>query len=97
LSLVFLSPHIKSKKMKLAAIKKVFHLGRTVGCEHDGRILILDGSDAVGHRVVKSLVDAGVADVRVGVRTPLKEQDPTSIMERVPFVWGDESTYSAAL
>ena len=83
--------------MKLTAIKEVFHLGRAVDCEHVGRILILDGSDAVGHRVVKSLGDAGVADVRVGVSTPVKEQDPTSNFEVVPFVWGDESTYSAAL
>lgn len=86
---------IEDRRMKFAAITKAWP-GKTVDCEHVGRILILDGSDAVGHRVVKSLLDSGV-DVRVGARTPLKEQNPKDIMDIVPFVWGDETTYSAAL
>ncbi len=70
---------------------KVWHLGRSSDV---GRILVLDGTDAVGHRVSKRLMDSGVVEVRVGYKPPLKQQGSMG-MEIVPFVWGDESTYSA--
>ncbi len=72
-------------------VAKVWHLGKASDL---GRILVLDGSDAVGYRVTKRLMDSGVVEVRVGYKPPLKQHDSMGV-EIVPFVWGDESTYSA--
>ncbi|KAL7538713.1 hypothetical protein ACHAXR_011105 [Thalassiosira sp. AJA248-18] len=90
-------PHISAQgqineniKMKLAAeLKKILHIG-----DHVGRVLVLDGADPVGHRVVEHLIDAGCPDLRVGMRT-LREKEETRGIEMVPFVWENEDTYSA--
>ncbi len=80
--------------MKLAEeFKKLLHIGGTT----PGRVLVLDGSDAVGHRVVERLIDAEYTDnLRVGVRT-LKQGGNAGGAELVLFVWEDESTYATAL
>lgn len=61
-----------------------------------GRVLVLDGKDVVGHRVVERLIDGGYSDLRVGMRTAHGTAS-TPGLETVPFVWEDESTYDAAL
>jgi uncharacterized protein YbjT (DUF2867 family) len=73
-------------------IKKILHLDGM-----PGRVLVLDGLDAVGHRVVERLIDAEYTDqLRVGLRT-LHDTAPSGGAELVPFVWEDETTYDAAL
>ena len=81
--------------MKFAAeLKKILHLGEAN--KHAGRVLVLDGADVVGHRVVERLIEAEFVDLRVGMRT-LKEKEETKGVELVPLVFEDETTYNDAL
>lgn len=78
--------------MKLGAeLKKILGIGK-----HVERVLVLDGADVVGHRVVERLIDAEIPELRVGMRT-LTENEGTRGVEMVPFIWEDETTYDAAL
>jgi len=82
--------------MKLTAeLKKILHIGEA-SHKHAGRVLILDGADAVAHRVVERLIDAEHPNLRVGTRK-LHEKEATTGVEMVPFVWEDEKTYTTAL
>lgn len=87
-----LGHHTLQRNMKLGAeLKKILGIGK-----HVERVLILDGADVVGHRVVERLIDADIPELRVGMRTPT-ENEETRGVEIVPFIWEDESTYDAAL
>ena len=81
--------------MKLPDLKKFLGIGET-SHDHVGRVLVLDGTDVVGHRVVERLIDAEYGELRVGMRT-VHEKEATPGVELVPFVWEDETTYSVAL
>ena len=77
--------------MKLAAdLKAMLGIGGT------DRVLVLDGANAVGHRVVERLIDAEYPAVRVGVKT-MHDKQETAGVEFVPFVWDDVDTYKDAL
>lgn len=80
-------------KMKLAAeLKKMLGMG-----PHTEKVLVLDGDDPVGYRVVKRLVDAEFTNLRVGTTKFIERDDITKGFVLVPFVFGDEETYTAAL
>ena len=82
--------------MKLAAeLKKILGIGEASN-KHAGRVLVLDGADVVGHRVVERLIAAEYGDVRVGMRSLHKIEETTGV-QLVPFVWEDEDTYATAL
>lgn len=75
-------------------IKKLLHIGG----DHVGRVLVLDGADVVGHRVVERLIDAGYTDnLRVGMRTMRTVAEHHAGMELIPFKFEDESAYDDAL
>ena len=72
-------------------VKKILHLD-----ESTGKVFVLNGACALGHRVVERLIDKKYSNLSVGVRT-LKEKETDTAIEFVPFVWEDEGTYEAAL
>ena len=79
-------------------LKKILHVGGNADkhAEHVGRVLVLDGEDIVGHRVVEKLIEAEYTNLRVGMRK-LQEKEETRGVELVPFVFEDVTTYDAAL
>ena len=78
-------------------LKKILQDGESPA-DHANRVLVLDGADVVGHRVVDRLVEAECTNLRVGFRTlPNKEEEERRGVETVRFVWEDETTYSDAL
>jgi len=88
--------------MKLGAeLKRILSVGKPSVREESpnrqaGRVLVLDGADVVGYRVVERLIDAGYADLRVGSRTMHAEKEIRAV-DMVHFIWEDEDTYAAAL
>jgi uncharacterized protein YbjT (DUF2867 family) len=87
--------------LHLADLKKCFGLEKT-SLERTGRILIVDGHNVVGYRVVDQLAYLDYPMIRVGVRNTddfqVKRWEQNEyIIERVTFDWNDESTYNVAL
>ena len=87
-------------KMNLAELKRLTGLGKNATSQA-GRVLILDGINAIGYRVVNHLVKGGYSNIRVGMR---ELPSDNSVMtkqwegvERVKFLWEDEATYVDAL
>jgi len=85
----------------LADLKKRFGFGES-SVDQTGRILVVDGHDVVGYRVVDQLAYIDYPMIRVGVRNTddfqvKKWEDNEYIIERVTFDWVDESTYDIAL
>ncbi|KAL7440710.1 hypothetical protein ACHAXM_007404 [Skeletonema potamos] len=88
-------------KLHLEVLKKCFGLEKT-SLERTGRILIVDGHDVVGYRIVDQLVYLDYPMIRVGVRNTDDFQEKRwdqneYIIEKVTFDWDDESTYDATL
>lgn len=66
--------------------------------DQGGRVLILDGADCVGGRVVDRLIESGYTDLRVGCPAVHEHRQATPEgVECVPFVWEDEATFVDAL
>lgn len=62
-----------------------------------GNVLVLDGTNVVGYRVVNRLVKGGYAsNLRVGMRDAT-EKLPWEGVEATKFVWENEESYSEAL
>ena len=95
----------KQNNMKLHLLedlKKCFGIKKT-SVDQIGRILVVDGHDVVGYRVIDQLAYADYPLIRVGVKNTddfqvtKRWEDSEYIIERVPFDWNDESTYDLAL
>lgn len=73
------------------------------GTKKIGKVLILDGDNVVGFRIVNLLLKEGQfpgVDLRVGFREMLAPDELSldwDALERVKFVWEDETTYADAL
>lgn len=73
------------------------------GTKKIGKVLILDGDNVVGFRIVNLLLKEGQfpgVDLRVGFREMLAPDELAldwDALERVKFVWEDETTYADAL
>jgi len=85
----------------LADLKKCFGLEKT-SVEQTGRVLVVDGHDVIGYRVVDQLAYVDYPMIRVGVRDTddfqvKRWEEKEYIIERVKFDWVDESTYDIAL
>lgn len=85
-------------KLDLSGMKTALGLGPRIG-----HVLILDGDNVVGYRIVNLLLKEGETpgvDIRVGFQE-LPEEDEVvegwECVEKVKFVWGDEKTYADAL
>lgn len=67
------------------------------------RVLILDGDNAIGYRIVNLILKEGQypgVDLRVGFReihAPDELAEGWDCVEKIKFVWEDESTYEDAL
>ena len=87
--------------LHLASIKKLFE--KSSSLETTGRILVLDGHDVIGYRVVDQLAYLDYPMIRVGVRNTqdylnTKRWDEMEYtIEKVTFDWCDESTYDLPL
>lgn len=68
-----------------------------------GKVLIIDGDNVVGFRIVNLLLKEGEfpgVDVRVGFRemhAPDELTEGWETLDRVKFVWEDETTFKDAL
>ncbi len=86
--------------LHLANLKKFFEKS---SLETTGRVLVVDGHNVVGYRVVDQLAYLEYPMIRVGVRNTqdylnTKRWDKMEyIIEKVTFDWCDESTYDIAL
>jgi len=73
------------------------------GTKNIGKVLVLDGNNVVGYRVVNLLLREGEypgVELRVGFRRfpSLGElQEGWECVDKVKFVWEDEDTYADAL
>ncbi|KAL7463684.1 hypothetical protein ACHAXS_004035 [Conticribra weissflogii] len=62
-----------------------------------GKVLVLDGTNVVGHRVVNRLVKGGYAsNLRVGMRDATEKMQWEGV-EETKFVWENEDSYAEAL
>eukprot|EP00986_Skeletonema_menzelii_P005350 scaffold1924_cov140-Skeletonema_menzelii.AAC.14 len=82
-------------------LKKCFGMKKT-SIDQTGRILVVDGHDAIGYRVVDQLAYMDYPLIRVGVKNTddfyvKRWEDNGYIIERVNFDFVDESTYDIAL
>jgi uncharacterized protein YbjT (DUF2867 family) len=86
--------------LHLANLKKFFEKS---SLETTGRVLVVDGHNVVGYRVVDQFAYLEYPMIRVGVRNTqdylnTKRWDKTEYtIEKVTFDWCDESTYDIAL
>lgn len=68
-----------------------------------GTVLILDGDNVIGYRIVNLLLKEGQypgVELRVGFRemhAPDELAEGWDSVEKIKFVWEDESTYDDAL
>jgi hypothetical protein len=68
-----------------------------------GKVLILDGDNVIGFRIVNLLLKEGEfpgVDLRVGFRempAPDEVAEGWEYVEKIKFVWEDETTYADAL
>ena len=68
-----------------------------------GKVLILDGDNVIGYRIVNLIIEEGEfpgVELRVGFRempAPDEVNENWDCVERVKFVWEDEDTYADAL
>jgi uncharacterized protein YbjT (DUF2867 family) len=73
------------------------------GTKKVGKVLILDGDNVIGYRIVNLIIEEGEfpgVELRVGFRempAPDEVNESWDCVERVKFVWEDEDTYADAL
>jgi len=88
--------------LHLSDLKKCFGFDGKTSVDQTGRVLVVDGHDVVGYRVVDQLAYVDYPLIRVGVRNTddlqvKRWEENEYIIEKVTFDWVDESTYDIAL
>ena len=96
-----IAKELEKMRLNLSGLKKCFGFEKT-SLERTGRVLVIDGHDVVGYRVVDQLAIIEYPMIRVGVRNTddfvvKRWKENEYIIEKVTFDFTDESTWTIAL